>query len=149
MMARVSVVVAMLGLVALGSAQGRSDPRMPISFCAAPAVIHWMVLAILPAAFPISGAWSAPLPVKDGRTYLMHVPGVIGASLSDAEIAAVLNYIMEKWAGTSLPGDFKPFDGEEVARLRAEPIGDVVSFRRQLVQGMTAKGIATADYPWP
>jgi mono/diheme cytochrome c family protein len=86
---------------------------------------------------------------EEGRTYLMHVPGVTNASLSDAEIAAVLNYIMDNWAGPSLPSNFKPFDGEEVGRLRAQPIGDVVAYRRQLVQRLTAMGLATADYPWP
>ena len=83
------------------------------------------------------------------RAYLAHVPGVIGASLSDAEIAAVLNYIMETWAGTSLPDPYMAFTADEIAVLRAKDVGDVVSYRRELVEDLTAHGIKTAEYPWP
>lgn len=86
---------------------------------------------------------------ETGRTYLMHVPGVIGASLSDNEIAAVLNYIMDNWGGDSIPPDFARFTGTEVATLRAKDIGDVVAYRRKLVEDLTQAGIATANYPWP
>lgn len=86
---------------------------------------------------------------ETGRTYLMHVPGVIGASLSDNEIAAVLNYIMDNWGGESIPADFIPFTGAEVSTLRAKTIGDVVTYRRKLVETLTQQGIATAGYPWP
>lgn len=86
---------------------------------------------------------------ETGRTYLMHVPGVIGASLSDTEIAAVLNYIMDNWGGDSVPAGFVPFTGAEVGVLRAENIGDVVAYRRKLVENLKQQGIVTADYPWP
>ncbi|MGQ9364697.1 c-type cytochrome [Azospirillum sp. ST 5-10] len=85
----------------------------------------------------------------EGRTYLLHVPGVIGASLSDAEIAGVLNYIMENWAGASLPADFRPFTAAEVTDRRARPVADVVVLRRRIVARLGESGIATADYPWP
>lgn len=87
--------------------------------------------------------------VPEGRAYLLHVPGVIGSSLSDAEIAEVLNYIMEKWAGPSLPADYKPFDAAEVAVLRAEKIGNAVKYRRIVVDKLEAMGLTAADYPWP
>ncbi len=62
---------------------------------------------------------------EDGRRYLMHVPGVVSASLSDKQIADVMNYVMETWAGSSLPADYRPFTGDEVTTLRAEPVDDV------------------------
>lgn len=85
----------------------------------------------------------------DGRTYLMHVPGVVNSSLTNAEIAAVMNYVMQTFGEKSLPGDFKPFTVEEVDALRAQPVEDVVSYRRDVVKALTAAGIATAGYPWP
>jgi cytochrome c553 len=85
----------------------------------------------------------------DGRTYLLHVPGVIGANLSDGEIAAVINYVMKAWGGTSLEPGFTEFTAEEVALRRARHVEDVVVFRRQIVERLTAAGIATAPYPWP
>lgn len=83
------------------------------------------------------------------RTYVMHVPGVVSASLSDAEIAAVMNYLVEEWGGESIPDPFVPFTPNEVTRLRAVPVEDVVAFRREVVDDLAERGIATADYPWP
>lgn len=84
-----------------------------------------------------------------GRTYVMHVPGVVNAGLSDAEIAEVMNYVMTTFGGPSLPDDYRPFDTAEVGRLRAVPVEDVVAFRRELAASLAEQGIATAGYPWP
>lgn len=85
----------------------------------------------------------------DGRAYLMHVPGVVNSSLTNAEIAAVMNYVMQTFGGPSLPANFKPFTVEEVDALRTHPVEDVVAYRRDVVKALTAAGIATAGYPWP
>lgn len=86
---------------------------------------------------------------EDGRRYVMHVPGVAGASLSDRQIAEVMNYVMTTWGGPSLPPAYVPFTEAEVAALRAEPVGDVVAYRRKVVEELLGQGIATAGYPWP
>lgn len=79
-----------------------------------------------------------------GRTYVMHVPGVISTDMSDAEIAAVMNYIIDEWS------DGGPlFTAEEVTRRRALTVGDVVAFRREVVAELRKSGIEIADYPWP
>lgn len=87
--------------------------------------------------------------LPEGRAYLLHVPGVIGSSLTDAQIADVLNYLMETWAGASLPADYAPFDAAEVAALRAQSIGNAVKYRRVVVDKLESMGLAAADYPWP
>lgn len=84
-----------------------------------------------------------------GRAYLFHVPGVINSGLSNAELADLLNYIMELYAGASLPDPWVPFTPEEVAVLRAEDIGNVVAYRRKLAAELRAQGYDVADYPWP
>ncbi len=86
---------------------------------------------------------------EDGRRYVMHVPGVVGASLSDKQIADVMNYVMTTWGEASLPADYAPFTEAEVTMLRAEPVGDVVAYRRKVAADLMAQGIATAGYPWP
>lgn len=85
----------------------------------------------------------------EGRAYLMHVPGVIGSSLSDKEIAGVMNYIVDTYAGTSRPAHFQPFTAEEVTALKATPIGNVVKYRRTVSALLAAQGIEVAGYPWP
>lgn len=87
--------------------------------------------------------------LPEGRAYLLHVPGVIGSSLTDNETAEVLNYIMDKWAGDSLPKDFVPFTGPEVAVLKATNIGNVVNYRRVVADKLAQSGLTVADYPWP
>jgi len=87
--------------------------------------------------------------LPEGRAYLMHVPGVIGSSLTDKEIADVMNYIVETYAGTSTPKDYVPFTGAEVETLRAQQIGNVVHYRRLVAAKLQELGIEVADYPWP
>jgi mono/diheme cytochrome c family protein len=86
---------------------------------------------------------------EEGRTYLLHVPGIVNSSLTDAEIAAVLNYVMDQWAGTSLRPEFVHFTPQEAAERRARPVSDVVLLRRRVVARLSGQGIHTAAYPWP
>lgn len=96
--------------------------------------------------FPgLVGAFAAD---PEGRVYLLHVPGVVGSGLDDARIAAVLNYVIDAWAGDASAG-LAPFSVEEVRRLRARPVADVVAYRRAVVARLAAKGVAVAPYPWP
>lgn len=81
----------------------------------------------------------------EGRTYMMHVPGVIGASLSDAEIATVMNWIQDAWGNAPAPA----FTEEEVTRRRAIAVTDVVRFRREINDRLQAEGKSIAPYPWP
>lgn len=81
-----------------------------------------------------------------GRTYLMHVPGIVASSLTDREIAEVMNYVMTQWGEQET---FTAFTVDEVARRRAEPVTDVVAFRRTLVERLAQQGLPIADYPWP
>lgn len=84
-----------------------------------------------------------------GRAYLLHVPGVIASGLSEQEIAEVLNYIMQRWGGTSLPKGFRPFTAQEVADLENQDIGDVVAYRRQVTNQLRKSNRPVPPYPWP
>lgn len=82
--------------------------------------------------------------VDIGRTYMMHVPGIVSASLDDAEIADVVNYVLDAW------GDGAPhFTPDEVTRRRALPVPDVVAFRRDVAAELARRGVPIAEYPWP
>ena len=87
--------------------------------------------------------------LPEGRAYLLHVPGVIGSSLSDKEIADLLNYVMDNYAGSSAPIPSAPFSADEVAALRATEVGNVVKYRRVVAAKLAKDGIEVADYPWP
>ncbi|WP_225766148.1 cytochrome c [Inquilinus sp. Marseille-Q2685] len=84
-----------------------------------------------------------------GRTYVMHVPGVVNSSLSDARIAAVMNYVVASFGAPATRSSVRPFTAEEVGRLRAVPVPDVVAYRREVAADLTRAGIPVAGYPWP
>ena len=77
------------------------------------------------------------LAVPGGREYLSRVPGVAQAPLDDAELAAVLNWIVERFDRAHVPAGFVPYTAEEVGKLRRQPLVDVEAARTRLVE---AKG---------
>jgi hypothetical protein len=67
---------------------------------------------------PMPGIVSRFLSVPGGREYLIRVPGVATAPLSDESIAVLVNWMLAKFDPKNIPGDFIPYTGEEVASLR-------------------------------
>jgi mono/diheme cytochrome c family protein len=68
----------------------------------------------------------------EGRSYLIRVPGVAQSPLSDADTAAVLNWMI-KTLSDSPPDRFDAFTAEEVARWRHQPLAEVSAARAALL----------------
>jgi len=85
----------------------------------------------------------------ESRLYLAHVPGLASANLTDAEIADVMNYVLERWGAATATHDVTPFSAEEITRLRATSVPDVVQLRRQITERLASSGVALPEYPWP
>lgn len=79
-----------------------------------------------------------------GRTYLMHVPGVVNSSLSNREIADVMNFVIKTWSDGA-----PPFDEAEVIERRRVEVPDVVKLRREIETDLARSGNTIASYPWP
>ena len=73
------------------------------------------------------------LGVKGGREYLIQVPGTSQSPMSDAEIAEVLNWILENFSTDELPADFVPYTTQEVSNVRLQPLIDVSAVREELL----------------
>ncbi len=69
-----------------------------------------------------------------GRRFFIQVPGSSNSSLSNRELADVLNYIASELIQYRAK---KIFTETEVASARGEKIGNVVSFRKQLIDGVS------------
>ena len=67
-----------------------------------------------------------------GREYLVRIPGVAQASLSDAKLAEVLNFMLEEFSASSTAGDFVAFYIEEVGRARERVLIDPLRRRAEL-----------------
>lgn len=61
-----------------------------------------------------------------GRDYLARVPGVAQAPLDDAQLAALLNWVLHEIASTK---DIEPYRASEVGALRRAPLRDPVAAR--------------------
>jgi mono/diheme cytochrome c family protein len=77
------------------------------------------------------------LAVPGGREYLARVPGVAQAALDDAALAAVLNWMLDRFDRAHVPAGFVPYTADEVARLRKRPLLDVEAERKRLLDART------------
>ncbi len=75
------------------------------------------------------------LGTAEGREFLLRVPGVSQAPLSDAAVANLMNWLLTTYRSTDTPMPFAPYDAGEVARARRlEPL-DVAATRARLLAG--------------
>ncbi len=81
------------------------------------------------------------LRVAGGREYLIQVPGTSQSPLTDKEVAAVLNWILESFSRAELPADFNPYTREEVARYRYEPLANASEVRAGLLRKLQQKDL--------
>lgn len=77
--------------------------------------------------------------IPEGRRYLVQVPNVALNANSDADVAAVLNWVLATYSRAQLPPDFKPYSASEVGELRQARI-DVVASRRRIIGALVAAG---------
>ena len=76
--------------------------------------------------------WIASM--AEGRGYLVRVPGSSQAQLNDAELAAVINWVLTEFNSATLADDFKPLSATEVGRARSDVLMDPLKFRGDLWQ---------------
>jgi len=69
----------------------------------------------------------------EGRRFLVQVPGVAQSSLSDAETAALLNWMVRNLGEQPAPARLREFTAAEVARYRATRLLEVRATRAQVM----------------
>ena len=67
-----------------------------------------------------------------GRRYIVQVPGAAQSTLSDAELAALLNWMIVE-LGHATPQAFAPFTAAEIAQYRRTPLIEVRRERERLL----------------
>jgi len=87
---------------------------------------------------PLVGSVARFLAAPGGREYLVQVPGVAQAPLDDATLAAVMNWMLEKFDHAHVPAGFVPYDAAEIGRLRTKPLTDVETVRKRLLATIDA-----------
>lgn len=81
------------------------------------------------------------------RRYIANVPGIKNSGLNDADTAALLNWLIVTYGGDSQPESWRPFDGAEIAALRADRPADVMALRAAAREELIALGFDIGYYP--
>lgn len=92
---------------------------------------------------PLAGALPRYMRTPEGRNYVLRVPGAANSALSDAQLAAVLNWLATTYgvSGEAVPAAFTV---EEVTQVRHQPLASVLATRTAVVQALSASGPAPA-----
>jgi mono/diheme cytochrome c family protein len=69
----------------------------------------------------------------EGRQFLVQVPGAAQSTLSDAELAEVLNWMVGNLSSSPTPPVFRKFTAAEVAGYRGTPLVAVSAVRERLL----------------
>ena len=80
-----------------------------------------------------------------GRRYVLRVPGAANSMLSDAQLAAVLNWVVAQFDADELRAGTPQFGEEEVAANRHTPMAGVLATRAEVLKEIAAGGPAPAN----
>ncbi|MDR3468639.1 MAG: cytochrome c [Xanthobacteraceae bacterium] len=81
---------------------------------------------------------------EEGRLYLVRVPGVANAALSDDDTARLLNYVLHTWGSAELPADARDFTAAEVGKSRETHVDDISRLRAKLGAELAKHGKSIA-----
>lgn len=73
-----------------------------------------------------------------GREYLVRVPGAANAPIDDAQLADVMNWTLNQFAGDSLPEGWQEYTEQEVTEYRKQPLFEVLKYREKLLSELGA-----------
>ena len=92
---------------------------------------------------PLAHALGRYMRSPEGRNYILRVPGAANSVLTDAQLAAVLNWLAQTFDGDELAQSSAPlFSTIEVTGLRHSPLPSVLATRREVVHALEATGPA-------
>lgn len=80
-----------------------------------------------------------------GRAFLLSVPGASNSSLTDSELAAVMSWLLERFAGDTPADQRQPFTTEEVSRLRRPALSQVREARIATLRTLAGSGPVPSD----
>ena len=121
------IVAGFIGYSAAASADPRQDYILNCMGC------HLVDGSGAPPAIPrLKDRVGYYLTIPQGRAYLAQVPGAANSLLDDRQLTAVLNWIVDEFAGASRPPQFEPFVIDEVAQYRHNRPDDIDALRHTL-----------------
>jgi len=80
------------------------------------------------------------LRLPEGRAFIVQVPGVNNAGLTDEQIAALTNWSIQQFSADTAPSGWLPYTAAEVAEAKRNRPVDVAKLRAQLVERLQQGG---------
>jgi cytochrome c553 len=121
------VAGSMLTLALPSLADPRSDYLMHCAGCHLPDA-----RGVPPYVPSLAGPLGRLAASAEGRDYIARVPGAAQAPISDEQLAAVFNWLLSEYNRDTLPRNFEPLRGTEIASSRARVLADPLKLRREL-----------------
>jgi cytochrome c553 len=90
---------------------------------------------------PLANTLSLFMRSPEGRNYVLRVPGAANSALSDAQLAAVLNWVAATFDSPAAD-QLKPFTAAEVTQSRHTPLPAVLAARNAVLRSLAATGPA-------
>jgi mono/diheme cytochrome c family protein len=94
---------------------------------------------------PLAHALGRFMRTPAGRNYILRVPGAANSVLSDAQLAAVLNWLAQTFDADELASGVPLFSAAEVTGARHSPLASVLATRREVVRDLAATGPAPPE----
>jgi mono/diheme cytochrome c family protein len=91
---------------------------------------------------PLAHALGRYMRTPEGRNYVLRVPGAANSALSDAQLAAVLNWLAQSFDAAEISSGVELFSVAEVTDVRHSPLPAVLAARRAVVRDLAATGSA-------
>jgi cytochrome c553 len=95
---------------------------------------------------PLAGSLAQFMRTAAGRQYVLRVPGAANSMLDDAQLAAVLNWVAQRFDGGAPTANLVPFTPNEVTASRHAPMASVQETRAAVVKELAASGPAPASH---
>ncbi len=76
---------------------------------------------------------------REGREFIIRVPGVSMAALPDDEIAELMNWLINTYSAEQRPAEFVPYTQSEVNILRQSPEADPLTTRLRILRAIAAE----------
>jgi hypothetical protein len=83
--------------------------------------------------------------VREGRAFVVRVPGVAQSPLSNEDTAVLLNWMVRNLSDLAIPSGFRDYTSAEVGKLRNRPLAQVKAVRARLIQNDGRSGSSNSS----
>ncbi len=143
MAAAIAVATALLSLAATPPAHAQSDAQVRN---------HWVLHCAGCHRFDGSGLPKSGIPslvgnvghflrTPEGRAFLIQVPGTAHSPLADAQVAALLNWMLQRFSAAEVPDGAAPYTADEVHAWRGRTLANLPAARAAIVEGLRRDGV--------